>query len=281
MSLNESRSELNNVAVVAGQQIAWRSVGSGRPLLMLNRFRAAMDDWDPALIEALSRNYQVISFDSTGVGASEGTVPETLEGAADVAMGVIQALGLNNPHVLGWSMGGMTSQILAAKYGEQISRVVLAGTTPSFAAEGTVQTAQEWLATATKETNTPEDMLYLFYAASESSRAAGMSSLARIGRGDAEAGAATKTSLQSVVAQGAATRKFFFGEDAAYQQLGTIRVPVLVANGDQDSAFAVANSVALSSLIPGAQLAIYPDAGHAFHFQYADRFAQDIHAFLS
>jgi len=33
--------------------------------------------------------------------------------------------------------------------------------------------------------------------------------------------------------------------------------------------------------IPGAQLAIYPDAGHAFHFQHAERFAEDVTRFLA
>ncbi|OIQ34016.1 MAG: hypothetical protein BM559_09060 [Roseobacter sp. MedPE-SWchi] len=270
-----------NFVEVNGDQVVWRSTGSGRPLLMLNRFRASMDDWDPALVDELARHHRVITFDSAGVAESGGTVPDTLEGAADVAMGFTQAIGLENPNVLGWSMGGMTAQILAAKYGAQIGSVVLAGTTPSFAIEGTVPVAQEWLGTATREQNTPEDMLYLFYTDTEASQAAGMASLARIGGGEAKAGAASKTTMQTVAAQGAATRKFFFGEDGAFKQLGKISAPVLVANGDNDRAFAVENSVALIRSIPNAQLAIYPDAGHAFHFQHAVRFSQDVAEFLT
>jgi pimeloyl-ACP methyl ester carboxylesterase len=38
--------------------------------------------------------------------------------------------------------------------------------------------------------------------------------------------------------------------------------------------------VILAREIPGAQLAIYPDAGHGFHFQFATRFAADAAAFL-
>jgi pimeloyl-ACP methyl ester carboxylesterase len=281
MSLDINKSNESNFAQVGDVQIAWRSTGQGQPLLMLNRFRAAIDDWDPQLIAALARTYQVITFDSAGVAASGGNVPDTLEGAADIAIGLAQAIGLDRPHVLGWSMGGMIAQILAAKYGDQIGGVILAGTTPSFALEGTVPTAQEWLATATKEVNTPEDMQFLFYADTETSRSAGLSSLARIGQGDAAAGAASKTTMQTVAAQGAATRKFFFGEDGAFKQLGKINVPVLVANGDQDRAFAVENSVALVRALPKARLAIYPDAGHAFLFQHADQFARDVTQFLS
>ena len=281
MSLDAVQKNPTNFAEVSGNQIAWRSYSEGQPLLMLNRFRAAMDDWDPALIGALAQNFQVITFDSAGVAESTGEVPETLEGAADVAMGLAQEIGLDRPNVLGWSMGGMTAQILAAKYGDQVGSVVLAGTTPSFAVEGTIPVPQEWLGTATKEQNTPEDMLFLFNADTDSSHAAGMGSLARIGSGDAMAGAASKTTMQTIAAQGAATRKFFFGEDGAFKQLGDIKCSVLVANGDQGRAFAVENSVALVRAISGSQLAIYPDSGHAFLFQHAERFAQDVTRFLT
>lgn len=281
MPLDTPFSLTTNQIDVNGAAIAWRSQGEGRPLLMLNRFRAAMADWDPALIDALSAHHRVITFDSTGVGESGGSVPDTLEGAADVAMDLARALGLDRPHALGWSMGGMTAQILAAKYSADLGGVVLAGTTPSFALEGAIPLPEPWLGTATKESNTPEDMLYLFYADTPTSRAAGMASLARIGNGDAAAGAAPKTAMQTLAAQGAATRKFFFGEDGAFKRLGDISAPVLVANGDQDRAFAVENSVALVRAIPNAQLAIYPDSGHAFHFQHADRFADDVTRFLA
>lgn len=248
---------------------------------MLTRFRASMADWDPELITNLARSHRVITFDNAGVAESDGTVPETLEGAADVAMKFAKVIGLDRPHVLGWSMGGMIAQIIASKYGEEIGSVVLAGTTPSFRLEGTVPTPQDWLATATKAENTSEDMQFLFYADSEASRRAGLASLARIGQGDAAAGAASKTTMQTVGAQGAATRKFFFGEDGAFKNLGNISVPVLVANGDRDRAFAVENSLALARAIPEAQLAIYPDSGHAFLFQYTNSFSEDVTRFLA
>ncbi|MEE4014701.1 alpha/beta hydrolase [Roseibium sp. FZY0029] len=282
LNIREARSSTDmNVTDVKGTPIAWRSQGEGRPLLMLNRFRAAMADWDPALTAALAASHRVITFDNAGVGDSGGSVPDTLEGAADVAIGLVDALDLENPHVLGWSMGGMTAQILAAKYGDRLGGVVLAGTTPSFAVKGAIPLPEEWLAVARKEDNSPRDMLFLFYADSESSHAAGMASLTRIGGGDPVAGAALKTTLETYAGQGIATRKFFQGEDGAFKRLGKINVPVLVANGDRDRAFAVENSLALVRAIPNAQLAIYPDSGHAFHFQYAERFAEDVTRFLA
>ena len=268
-------------AQIGDVDIAWESRGEGPPILMLNRFRAAMADWDPALLDALVQSHRVITFDSAGVGASTGTVPGTLEGAADLAMGLADALDLDRPHLLGWSMGGMIAQILAAKQGPRIGGVVLAGTSPSYRVAGAVPAPDAWMATAAKDINTPEDMLYLFYADTTTSHAAGLASLARIGGGDAVAGARPKTGMQTMAGQFAAARGFVTGEDGWFDKTGRIVNPVLVANGDQDKAFPVENSLALIRAIPCAQLAIYPDAGHAFHFQHAARFAADVTRFLA
>src|ERR1051325_6794930 len=47
--------------------------GTGVPLVLLQRFRGNLDNWDPALIDALAPNRRVITFDNTGAGGSPGT----------------------------------------------------------------------------------------------------------------------------------------------------------------------------------------------------------------
>src|SRR3546814_2505487 len=82
-----------------------------------------MDDWDPALINAVARDRRVIFFDNVGVGESDGQTPGCLERAADDAVGFIRALGLDAVDVLGWSLGGMTAQIMATKIGRHTSEL--------------------------------------------------------------------------------------------------------------------------------------------------------------
>ncbi|RUX25273.1 alpha/beta hydrolase [Mesorhizobium sp. M7A.F.Ca.US.011.01.1.1] len=53
-----------------------------------------------------------------------------------------------------------------------------------------------------------------------------------------------------------------------------------VANGDRDGSFPVIDSVVLAREIPDARLAVYPDSGHGFHFQYPEPFAADLVEFL-
>ena len=53
----------------------------------------------------------------------------------------------------------------------------------------------------------------------------------------------------------------------APQDLGSLRIPVLIANGDNDIMVPTANSTDMARRVPGAQLVIYEDAGHGGIFQ--------------
>lgn len=96
-----------------------------------------------------------------------------------------------------------------------------------------------------------------------------------------EAFATGKTTPETMMAQVTAGRAFFGNVNGRYERLPEITAPVLVANGDRDASFPIIDSVILAREIPDAQLVVYPDAGHAFHFQYAERFAEDALHFLN
>lgn len=53
---------------VNGARVAVCITGEGSPLLLLNRFRGTMNNWDPALLEALARERRVVTFDGLGNG---------------------------------------------------------------------------------------------------------------------------------------------------------------------------------------------------------------------
>ena len=58
------------------------------------------------------------------------------------------------------------------------------------------------------------------------------------------------------------------------------RLPVLVVNGDNDVLIPSSRSWELMQRIPGAQLIIYPHAGHGFLYQYAELVARHVNMFL-
>src|SRR5262249_11551789 len=50
--------------------VAYRVAGAGEPLVLIMGFGGTMDAWDPALLDALAANYQVITFDNRGMGGT-------------------------------------------------------------------------------------------------------------------------------------------------------------------------------------------------------------------
>lgn len=67
----------------------------------------------------------------------------------------------------------------------------------------------------------------------------------------------------------------------APQDLGRIKIPVLIANGDNDIMVPTLNSTDMARRIPGALLEIYRDAGHGGIFQYHTDFSSKALAFLA
>ena len=58
---------------IGGRKIAYRSIGKGLPIILINRFRGNLDTWDPAFLDALALRFNVITMDYSGTGLSTGT----------------------------------------------------------------------------------------------------------------------------------------------------------------------------------------------------------------
>ena len=95
---------------VQGLRIAYRAIGSGRPLLLANRMRGTLDTWDPLFIDSLAQSHTVVLFDYPGVGYSDGRLPTTMQSAAGFVGAFADALGIGTWAMGGWSWGGMVAQ---------------------------------------------------------------------------------------------------------------------------------------------------------------------------
>jgi pimeloyl-ACP methyl ester carboxylesterase len=73
----------------------------------------------------------VITFDNRGVGASEGATPDSVEAMARDAVAFIRALGFEQVDLVGFSLGGMVSQVVAQEEPQLVRKIVLAGTGPA------------------------------------------------------------------------------------------------------------------------------------------------------
>src|SRR4029079_14454297 len=107
----------NRAADIEGAMLVYRRFGNEQqgqaPLLCLQHFRGNLDFWDPALVDRIAREREVILLANRGVGASTGVVPDTVTDMARDVLRFVDALGLIQIDLLGFSLGGYISQELA------------------------------------------------------------------------------------------------------------------------------------------------------------------------
>src|SRR3954471_1778264 len=86
-----------------GIRFAYRRFGNpiGTPLVLLQHFMGNLDNYDPAITDALAKGREVILTDNTGVGLSTGAAPETVAGMARDAASLIDALSLEQVDLFG------------------------------------------------------------------------------------------------------------------------------------------------------------------------------------
>src|SRR5216684_8307323 len=115
-----------------GIRFAYRRFGNaaGMPLVFNQHFTGTMDHWDPAVIDGLAKEREVILFNNPGVSSSSGEVPTSIEGMAANAIAFIGALGPSKVDVLGFSIGGFVAQEIAGQAPELVRKLILVGTGP-------------------------------------------------------------------------------------------------------------------------------------------------------
>lgn len=265
---------------VDGDRFAYRRWGNPQspqpPLFFVPHFRAGLDHWDPLLTDGLAAGREVILFNGRGIASSTGTPRNRMEDMADDIALAIQALGLSQVDLLGFSIGGFQVQEVALRHPQLVRKLLLLGTglrggDPKME-EGVPKVASNPVPTA-------EDFLYLFFGRSEAAKKAGLAfwerrhqrvdqdppSSLEVAKAQAEAHAAYLQPLPGV---------------PPYAFLNSIKQPTLVLNGVNDIMIPTINSWHLSQNIPNAQLLIYPDAGHGAHFQCPERFLKHAIQFL-
>src|ERR1700678_810442 len=103
-----------SVKAASGSTYSYRDTGGdGAPLVLLQHFRGSLDSWDPALVDLLASGRRVITFDNLGVAGSGGTTASTIAEMAAGALGFLDAMGLEQLDLLGFSIGSFVAQEIA------------------------------------------------------------------------------------------------------------------------------------------------------------------------
>jgi pimeloyl-ACP methyl ester carboxylesterase len=162
-----------------GVEFAYRRFGrpSDLPLVMLQHFHGSLDNWDPALTDALAAQREVILVDYPGVGSSGAEFGPTIADAARHVIAFVTALGLDEIDLLGFSIGGFTAQEIALIRPALVRRLILAATGPKGAPG--MHGWRDDIAAAALGESKPENLLYIMFAHTETSQARGMEFLGR------------------------------------------------------------------------------------------------------
>jgi pimeloyl-ACP methyl ester carboxylesterase len=260
-------------ARVGDVDLAYRSIGHGRPLVMIMGLGGTMDAWMPQLVELVGRGRRVVTFDNRGTGRSTaGTKPITVRTMAGDTLGLIRELHLRRPDVLGWSMGGFVAQELALGHPRDVDRLVLAAT--SAGGKGTTLGDADALGAVLRgDASALPGLLFPLPA----QQAAANAYFASIGRWPDVNLTVPQTTF---TAQVATARRWFAGP-GAYPRLPRLRAPTLVGGGVEDRLIPPANQRVLARRIQGAKLVLYPGAGHGFLVQDWRSFGKRADAFLA
>ena len=262
---------------VNGTTFVYRDIGKpgGIPVVFLHHLTAVLEDWDPRIVDGLAAKHHVILFDNRGVGGSGGATPKTVEEMARDAAAFIGALGFSKVDLLGFSLGGFVSQVIAQQQPGLVRRIILAGTGPA-GGEGIANVGavlQDAFGKAGAANKHPKH--FLFFTQTRSGQTAADEFLQHLKARTDDLDAAV--SNETIQAQLAAIQAWGQGDATA---LGTVQHPVLVVNGDNDVMVPSRNSFELARRLPNAQLSIFPDAGHGGIFQHHAAFVQQALAFL-
>jgi len=248
--------------------------GDGRPLLLISGIGGNIEMWEPFERALVGRSIQTITFDAPGTGGSEGwTIPRRMSTIADVAAGVLDALGYDEVDVLGVSFGGAVAQQLARQAPRRVRRLVLAATAPGVPGLGGIPgRPRAMLALATPRRYYDRDYLRSVAATIYGGRI----------RNDPELFAQQSHArlLKPPSVRGYVAQLFAIAGWTNLPWLPFMRHPTLVLAGDDDPIIPVVNGRILAGLIPGAKLVVIPGGGHLFLLEQADDAARHVLNFL-
>ena len=121
------------IAKLGNVDIAYHRQGAGRPILLIHGFASTASvnwqatGWYETLMNA---GFEVIAIDNRGHGGSTKFYEEDayqLETMADDAAALLDHLNIGSANIMGYSMGGRISAMLAYRHPEKVLDVILAG----------------------------------------------------------------------------------------------------------------------------------------------------------
>jgi non-heme chloroperoxidase len=257
-----------SIAARTGVRLHYAEVGSpgGEPVLFLHGYTDSWYSFSPVL-SLLPLAVHAFALDQRGHGDSER--PQrgyTMADFAADAVAFLDALGVRRATVVGHSMGSFVAQRVAIDHPDRVERLVLIGSYTTAVNEGVLGLTEQIHALADP---VPAEFVREFQL-STAYRALPESFLDRV---VSESGKLPARVCHDVLAGIMAA--------GSRDDLHKVRAPTLILWGNRDAIFGREEQERLRDGIPAATLRIYPDTGHALHWEQPERFVQDFLEFLT
>jgi pimeloyl-ACP methyl ester carboxylesterase len=248
--------------------LRWRVDGAGRDLVLVHGWALAMDYWD-ALVPLLPQ-FRVLRFDRRGFGGSGGT--PSLESDATDLFHLMDRAGMQQAAVLGMSQGARIAVAAALAHPARVSALVLDG--PPLL--GSVDAADA----TTGEQEVPlQKLLALWRSEGDVAlrRAVAALPLMTLVNATQPASAA----LEHCIAAYRGADLLDALRPPRVQHLADLQLPVLVINGEQESAQRLQAGQRLALQIAGCRREVIPAAGHLAALDSPAGYAAVLSGFLA
>ncbi len=254
-------------AHVKGTDLYYEMRGTGEPLLLIQGMSGTHASWGEPFLAALeAAGFETLRYDHRGIGRSAAwRDPFTLRELAEDAVGLLDAVGWDRPHVLGISMGGMVAQELALAHPERLRTLTLGctfagGPESSLTDPADLQTLSEAMMSGDRERALRQGYemnVSPAFAADEGNYTAFHAMAISV-----------PAPLPVIMLQMQA-----IGTHDTSARLAELRTPTLVVHGTEDRMLPVSNASAIADGLPDATLELLDGVGHVFWWEQPQRSA--------
>lgn len=265
--------ELRKVAIGDGVELAVKVEGRGPvPVFFLHGYSLSMDTWDKVIGRFPAQRYTTYAYDLRGFGDSSkpATGHSMAQHARDLAA-LMDRLQVPRAVLVGHSLGGAISQEFATLYPQRVLALV---SSDAFARHLPLPGANDAIRKRAESFGTPEQNREILKSAVPryfDPRNANPADIEKF-IGIAAKSSAAALREQLIDAYAAPTL-----DVARYRAL---RMPVLAISGAMDTVVPVAQAIALSDVVPDAELVLVPRTGHTPMWERPEAWVQPVLDFL-
>ncbi|MPZ49489.1 MAG: alpha/beta fold hydrolase [Dehalococcoidia bacterium] len=253
-------------ASINGIELYYETQGEGPPIVFAHGVGGNHVSWYQQ-VPFFARQYQAVTVDQRGFGLTEDANGLGRGGFVEDLHGLIDHLGFSKVSLVVQSMGGATGMGFTVKYPERVNALVMADTLVGITLPEEIRARQQANSAATRDLSQLERVVARSLPSRDPAKAELYLQVASFNKSNANRFNMSGTSADPITMDQVA---------AAARQ-----VPMLFLVGQEDVLQPAEVVSAAAAIVPNAELAIVPDAGHSVYWEQPEVFNHVVNAFLA